>query len=158
MRRYVFHSALAVSLAAVFPFASQAQSSDFERQFSPRGTEARLSFTLPMGESTDKIKTAPRLDFAVRNYQTSDPRSRSWIFADQSNYRQTRLGFTLTDNPQLMLNDQVLILTQDQEQAHIDKWGKAGLTVAAVALTAVAVVAVAFAACDAGDGSCFDEE
>ena len=137
---------------ALLPNLAQAQSSDFDQAFAKRGAEARLSFTIPLGKSSQTSKTAPRLEFGIRNY--SQP-SKGWLLSAQPEYQETRLGFTLGETPQLMLNDQILILSDD-EQANIGTAGKIGLGIAAVALVSVAVVAVLIVDCDNRD--CFDEE
>jgi len=152
-----------LSLCAAFLFVflpafAQAQSSDFEWQFAPQGAEARLSFTVPLGASKDRTKTAPRLDFAIRNYQAPSGPSTDWMLGDKLNYSEARLGLRFSETPQLMLNEQVLILTPEQEVAHINNWGKAGLTVAAVALAGIAVIAIAFVNCDNDPGGCFGDE
>ena len=94
---------------AAYPGLAQAQSSDFDRAFAQRGAEARVSFTIPLGNSAEKSKTAPRLGFAVRNYAHSSSPPTDWMLADPEPYREVRLGFTLEDTPQLMMNDEILV-------------------------------------------------
>lgn len=139
---------------AVLPGLAQAQSSDFDRAFAPQGAEARFSLTIPLGESASASKTAPRLDFGVRNYARSSDLSLDWMRVDEPDYREMRLGFTLKDSPQFMMNERVIVMNQD-DQANIGTAGKIGLTVVAVALVGVAVIAVAIATCDP---DCFGDE
>jgi len=139
---------------AMLPGLAQAQSSSFDRAYAPQGAEARFSLTIPLGESSSASKTAPRLDFGVRNYAQSSDISLDWMRNDEPNYREMRLGFTLEDSPQLMMNERVIVMSED-EQANIGTAGKIGLTVVAVALVGVTVIAVAFASCDP---NCFDDE
>lgn len=150
---------VAVQFAAL-PQLAQAQSSDFgsgyNGAFHQQGAEARLSFSIPLGESADRAKTKPRLDFAVRNYASSPNRSVDWMLADKERFTEARLGFTLESNPQLMLNDQVLHFGDEGEQTNIGTAGKIGIGVVAVALVGVAVIGVLLVNCDAND--CFDEE
>lgn len=80
---------------ALLPGLAQAQSSEFDRSFAPQGVEARLSFTIPLGDSPSKSKTAPRLGFGVRNYEQSSSPSMDWMLADRESYRETQLSFTL---------------------------------------------------------------
>lgn len=142
---------------AMLPSLAQAQSSNFDQAFSRPGAEARLSFTIPLGHSSDKTKTAPRLNLGVRNYSQSSKISLDWVRADRDNYQEVRLGFTLEEMPKLMMNEQVLVLN-DGEQANIGTAGKIGIGVAAVAVVFVAVVAVAFASCSDDPGGCFGDE
>ena len=132
---------------ALLPSLAQAQSSEFDRAFAPQAAEARLSFTIPLGNSSQKSKTVPRLGFAVRNYEQSVSPSRDWMLADPKPFRETQLGFTLEETPKLMMNDQVLLLP-DNQQANIGTAGKIGLGVGAVVLVGVAVVVVIFATTD----------
>jgi len=62
-------AALIAFQVALLPSLAQAQFSEFDRAFAPHGAEARLSFTIPLGNSSQKSKAAPRLGFAVRNYE-----------------------------------------------------------------------------------------
>ena len=138
---------LCVMTLAAIPFAAQAQFSDFDRNFAPTGTEARLSFTVPFGQSSNKTKTAPRLNLGVRNYAQASSASTDWMRVDRQDYRDVSLGFTLEETPKLMMNDQVLLLP-DNQQANIGTAGKIGLGVGAVVLVGVAVVVVIFATTD----------
>lgn len=131
----------------LLPLAAQAQSSEFDRGFMPQGAEARISFTIPLGNSSDKTKTAPRLNFGVRHYVEPSRASTDWMRADRNDYREVNLGFTFEETPQLMLNDQ-LLMHLDSEQANISTPGKIGLGVGAVVLVGVAVVAVIYASTD----------
>lgn len=142
---------------AFLPMVVHAQSSDFDRAFIRQGAEARVSFTIPLGHSSDKLKTAPRLNLGVRNYTQSSSSSTDWMFSDRQSYRDVNLGLTLEATPKLMMNDQLLVLAND-EQANIGTAGKIGLGVAAVVVLGVAVLAVVFAECSADSAGCFDDE
>ena len=152
----VFVGLIACQLA-ILPGLAQAQSSHFDRAFAPQGAEARVSFTIPLGNSPDKTKTAPRLGFAVRNYEQSSRSSTDWMLADADPYREMRLGLTLEDTPTLMLNDEVLHMPQD-EQANIGTAGKIGIGVVAVALVGVAIIAIALVDCESQEGGCFSDD
>ena len=138
---------LCVMTLAAIPFAAQAQSSDFDRNFAPTGTEARLSFTVPFGQSSNKTKTAPRLNLGVRHYAEPSKAPTDWMRSDRQDYRDVSLGFTLEATPKLMMNEQVLWRPED-EQANIGTAGKIGLGVGAVVLVGVAVLAVVVATAD----------
>ena len=139
-------SLCALQLTA-FPLTAQAQSSEFDRAFARQGAEARVSFTIPLGNSSQKSKTAPRLNLGVRNYAQASSASTDWMRVDRQDYRDVSLGFTLEETPKLMMNDQVLLLP-DNQQANIGTAGKIGLGVGAVVLVGVAVVVVIFATTD----------
>ena len=139
-------SLCALQLTA-FPLTAQAQSSEFDRAFARHGAEARVSFTIPLGNSSQKSKTAPRLNLGVRNYAQASSASTDWMRVDRQDYRDVSLGFTLEETPKLMMNDQVLLLP-DNQQANIGTAGKIGLGVGAVVLVGVAVVVVIFATTD----------
>lgn len=156
----IFIAALVAVQIAALPQIAHAQSSDFgagyNGAFNQQGAEARLSFTIPLGESADRAKTKPRLDFAVRNYASTPNRSVDWMLEDKERFTEARLGFTLESSPQWRLNDQPLHFGVDDEQANIGTAGKIGIGVAAVALVGVAVIAGLLVNCEAND--CFDEE
>lgn len=132
---------------ALLPSLAQAQSSEFDRAFAPQAAEARLSFTIPLGNSSQKSKTAPRLNLGVRNYAQASSASTDWMRVDRQDYRDVSLGFTLEERPKLMMNEQVLWRPED-EQANIGTAGKIGLGVGAVVLVGVAVLAVVVATAD----------
>ena len=132
---------------ALLPSLAQAQSSEFDRAFAPQAAEARLSFTIPLGNSSQKSKTAPRLNLGVRNYAQASSASTDWMRVDRQDYRDVSLGFTLEERPKLMMNEQVLWRPED-EQANIGTAGKIGLGVGAVILVGVAVLAVVVATAD----------
>lgn len=146
-----FIATLIACQLAVLPTLAQAQSSDFNHAFARQGTEARMSFTIPLGNSLDKTKTAPRLNFGVRNYTQPSTSSIDWMRADPHPFKEVHLGFTLEKTPQLMMNDQVLILSED-EQANVGTAGKIGLGVVGVVLVGAAVIGVVIATAD------FDED
>ena len=139
-------SLCALQLTA-FPLTAQAQSSEFDRAFARQGAEARVSFTIPLGHSSEKSKTAPRLNLGVRNYAQASSASTDWMRSDRQDYRDVSLGFTLEATPKLMMNEQVLWRPED-EQANIGTAGKIGLGVGAVILVGVAVLAVVVATAD----------
>ena len=139
-------SLCALQLTA-FPLTAQAQSSEFDRAFARQGAEARVSFTIPLGHSSEKSKTAPRLNLGVRNYAQASSASTDWMRSDRQDYRDVSLGFTLEATPKLMMNEQVLWRPED-EQANIGTAGKIGLGVGAVVLVGVAVLAVVVATAD----------
>ena len=124
-----------------------AQSSDFDRAFAKTGAEARISFSVPLGNSPDKTKTAPRLNFGVRHYAEPSKASADWMRADRQDYRDVSLGLTLEETSKLMLNEQVLWRPED-EQANIGTAGKIGLGVGAVVVVSAAVLAVVVATAD----------
>ena len=139
-------SLCALQLTA-FPLTAVEQSSEFERAFARQGAEARVSFTIPLGNSSQKSKTAPRLNLGVRNYAQASSASTDWMRVDRQDYRDVSLGFTLEERPKLMMNEQVLWRPED-EQANIGTAGKIGLGVGAVVLVGVAVLAVVVATAD----------
>lgn len=148
-------SLCALQLTA-FPLTAQAQSSEFDRAFARQGAEARVSFTIPLGNSSQKSKTAPRLNLGVRNYAQASSASTDWMRVDRQDYRDVSLGFTLEETPKLIMNDQILILNED-EQANIGTAGKIGIGAVAVVLVVAAVAAIVLVSCD-GDGECLSSQ
>lgn len=140
---------------SALPGLAQAQNSDFDRAFARQGAEARVSFTIPLGNSSDKTKTAPRVGFAVRNYEQTSTPSWDWMLADAAPFREVQLGLTLEDTPKLMMNDRILIGPED-EQANIGTAGKIGIGAVAVVLVAVAAVGILLVDCD--NKNCWDED
>ena len=150
MKRTIICKTLGGAFGALylcFAATAQAQSSEFgsgfDRAYAPQATEGRIRFSIPLGESQNRSKTKPRLDFAIRNYNQSSGRQNDRMRANpnsfnQTEYSETRLGFTLESRPQWMLNDQLLQLPKGNAHANIGTTGKVGLGVAAV----VAVVVV----------------
>ena len=152
-----FIAAFVACQLAVLPTLAQAQSSDFNHAFTRHGTEVRMSFTIPLGNSLDKRKTEPRLNLGVRNYTQTPTSSKDWMMRENLYaFNEVHLGFTIEETPQLMMNGQALILSED-EQANIGTAGKIGLGIGAVALAGVAVIAIAFIACYETGSDC-DEE
>ena len=52
----------------LYPMAVQAQSADIDHAFAQTGAEARISLTIPLGHSSNKTKTAPRLNLGAVSY------------------------------------------------------------------------------------------
>lgn len=157
MRFKKFSLSFAAVQVMFLPMGVYAQSQDFDPAFARQGAEARISFTVPLGGSEDKSKTAPRLNFGIRNYTQPSAASLDWMRSDGQNYQDVRLGLTIETLPKLMLNEQILLLPET-EQANIGTAGKIGLGVAAVAVVGVAVIAVLFAECSNDSGGCFGDE
>jgi len=154
-----FKTTLRAICLALFSFGfsstGQAQSSEFDRAFNPYGAEARVSFSIPFGDSPDRTKTKPRLDFAVRHYANSSQTSIDWMMVNQAPYRETRLGLTLEQSPQVMLNNQVLSLRLQDEQANLDGLSTIILTVAGGVVIIGGAYLIALATCDE---PCFEDE
>ena len=72
------------------------QTSDFERAFAQQGTQARISFSIPLGHSLNKTKTAPRLNFGVRQYAQPSRVSTDWIRRDRNEYRDVNFCLLYT--------------------------------------------------------------
>jgi len=134
---------------------AQAQDAASDR-FARSGSEVRLSLSVPLGATPDKLDTTPRVSLGVRQYEPAQTASSDWMRQNRSGYRETRLGFTLDSNPQFLLNGGVLETSMYEDQANIGTAGKIGLGVTAVALTGVALLAILIVACDADD--CWDDE
>ena len=137
------------ALYLCFAATAQAQFSEFgsgfDRAYAPQATEGRIRFSIPLGESQNRSKTKPRLDFAIRDYNQSSGRRNDWMRANpnpfnQTEYSETRLGFTLESKPQWMLNDQLLQLPQNVDRVNIGTAGKVGVGIAAVVGTVVIIL------------------
>ena len=93
-------AAIALALASLAPPAA-AQSSD---PFSDVGAvEARLSLRIPFGPQPGTAESAPQLEFGVRREMDERISLDSWQLQPPV-VRETRLGFTLSDSPTLVLD------------------------------------------------------
>ena len=142
---------------ALWPSLALAQSSGFDNAYTPRGSEARLSFTIPIGESSKTYKTAPRLELGLRRYSQQPLAATDWMLNDRPNFTEARLGFTLSDAPNFLLNNQVLVLSAQDEQANVGTAGKIGIGVGAVVLVGVVLVAVILISCPGNLDGCGED-
>ena len=93
-------AATALALASLAPPAA-AQSSD---PFPDVGAvEARLSLRIPFGPRPDTAEGAPQLELGVRREMDERISLDSWQLQPPV-VRETRLGFTLSDSPTLVLD------------------------------------------------------
>ncbi len=151
----MFFSAAGLQLV-LFPMASYAQTSNLDSAFARQGMEARVSFTIPLGETSKGPKAKPRLYFGVRHYTQVSTTPTDWFLNGQMAYRDVSLGFTIEDTPRLMMNEQILVLPES-DQADISTVGKIGLGVGAVVLVGVAALAIAIASCSDEPGGCLGD-
>lgn len=124
------------------PLAASAQSHDFAQPHQRSGSEARLSLTVPFGADTSSPKTEPRLELGVRNYRA--PRlnqAAAWLLkSPELNYTESRVGLTLSETPNLMLNGEAYIF--NEEQANASTAGKIGIGVGVVVVVVVAAAVI----------------
>jgi hypothetical protein len=151
-----FAATLGLALAMSLPAAAQAQSTDFDAAFAPRGAEARISLSIPLGGDMKSAKSKPQLALIGRQYR-SDRGAANWAIKSAGageRYTESRLAMTLSSQPQFLFNDAVLQLPQS-EREDIGTAGRVGLGVGAIVLATVTVVSVLVLACSADD-DCFE--
>ncbi len=99
---------IALGLVICLASTASAQTSEYENQLRPHGTEVRATVTIPFGTDTKSSNTKERLEFGVRTYQ---PERSNFDWALRSNesvispaFRDTKVGLTLGDDPVVLLN------------------------------------------------------
>ncbi len=144
--KHVFRPILTGVLSSLLvSMTTMAQSSDLDEIARESGPEARVTLTVPFGPVSKTAKDDSRLEFGIRQYQR---RSNDFNWALNQNaqiygddFSESRIGFTLSENPSLMLNGQEWIEMNAQLGIDREDVGT-GLGTAAIVVT-VAVVAVA---------------
>jgi hypothetical protein len=69
-----------------------------------RETQVMAAVTLPLGRSADKRETAPRFELLVRNRTPEATPDRQSSLIGQLRWRESRIGFTLDEKPNLLVN------------------------------------------------------
>lgn len=134
-----------------------AQISDFEHAILGQAMEARVGITIPFGGDGKSNNSKPQLALIARK-ANPERGSIDWAMKpsfDQNNYVETRLALTLSDTPELRLNDQSIYhfntgqadLSDDVKTA-----GKIALGAAAVVVVAGAVFLAVLVTADPDDG------
>ena len=144
-------AATAVALASLAPPAAAQSSDPFRDANADLGAvEARLSLRIPFGSQPDAAESAPQLDFGVRREMDERITLDSWQLVPPP-VRETRLGFTLSDSPTLVLDGRAYgpMTAEEAELLGLPRPVVAGAAViGAAALTLV----VLYACCAEFDG------
>jgi len=141
---------LSLILAIMAQPCAYAQSSDFDAAFAPRGAEARISLTIPLGWETKSAKSKPQLALVGRQYQ-SDRGAVDWALktpGTEERVIESRLSMTLSSQPEFLMNDQLIVQPyQETEQVSdgVKTAGKVALGVGLVTLAAAVVFVGVFA-------------
>lgn len=149
---------MAVIFALTAQSTVQAQTSDFDNAFAPRGAEARVSLTIPFGGDTKRAKSKPQLALVGRQYQ-SNRQSIDWAVkssAHAAEFTETRLALTLSAQPELRFNDQLIYAPaaeQEELSDEVKTAGKFALGAGLITLAAVVVFLGVFLITYDGDGT-----
>ena len=130
-----------------------AQNSDYENAMRGQNMEARIGVTIPFGGDGKSTKRKPQLEFIGRR-SGSNQRSIDWAMKpehDRNEFVETRLALTLTDTPELRLNDHPLY-SFETDSAEVSDGVKtagkvalgAGLITLAAAVVFVGVLAITY--------------
>jgi len=148
---------IAAIFIASFALPGNAQSTDYEKAILGQHMEARVGITIPFGGDVDSSNSKLQLALIGRRAKPARP-SIDWAMKssfDQNDYVETRLALTLTDTPELRLNDQT-IYHFDTEQADLSDGvktaGKIALGAGLVVITVAAVGLIIIVTSDPDDG------
>jgi len=154
-----------LSVAIVFGLNSMnaiAQSSGFDRFNRETGPEARLTLTIPIGPETRTTKDKSRLEFGVRQYQDRSNdinwalNQNAQIYGDD--FDESRIGFTLSENPSLMLNGQEWQVVETQLDINGDDVGVGLAVVTGVVVIGIVTLCATSGCipftCDVDEGEC----
>lgn len=130
---------LCVSGLVLVSVQATAQSHDFANQPYQSDTQARLTLTVPFGAQARTQRAEPRLELGIRSYQqdTASLANTSWVLKN-SEYREANFGFTLTDNPQFIVNQKVVHF--NDEQANLDTISSTALITVGVGAAVIGVI------------------
>jgi len=129
--------AFSVILMTCQSTSASAQISGIENEFDKNDTQARITLTIPFGTATKSSKDATRLELGIRQYRQTDNIDwalRSGAIHDRE-FVESKFGLTLSSEPVLMMNGQVLELSD--ESKNLNDVEKVGIGVAVVAVIAV---------------------
>lgn len=135
---------LMTAIAGSFCSSAAAQSSHLTTThplLDNQANEVRLSVRIPFGQSgKSDTRSQPQIAFSNRRYLTDRPQLSDWRL-NRPDTAETRLGFTLGDEPTLMLNDKAVVWSED-EALRLGTGGKVALGVGAAVVVGVVLVAV----------------
>jgi len=136
LTKIVFAKGLAISGLVLLPMSASAQSHDFHNSNLRSGSEARVTFKIPLDAKTSNPKSEPRLEFGIRNYNRStSAETSSWMLkSSELGYKESNFGLTLSEEPRLMLNGELAQF--NSEQANLGTAGKIGIGVVVVVVVA----------------------
>lgn len=153
----IFLTTAALCIGAIAAPAD-AQSSDFERAMSNPSMEARIGLTITFGGDGKSSRSKPQLALMARR---SQPRHASIDWAMKSGFQdtdfiETRLALTLSEQPELRLNDQAIYQFETESAEVSDEVktaGKVALGAGLITLAAAVVVVGVYAIAYDGDGT-----
>lgn len=150
-------SLTAISMAAACIATASAQSYHPSTDYGANDLRAGASIVIPFGGDKKKTNTKPRVEFSFQQSTVQQDKIKldfnrySLQAAPITNPNSIggRIGFTLDQNPKMLVNGKSYRI--DDDQNNISTLGKVGIGVAAAAVTYAIVIAVVFAA-NVGDG------
>lgn len=137
MKTYV---AILLAGALLSPISAVAQSSAFDQALDKKGVEGVVSLTIPFGASSKITREAPRLELVARSYK-KDAYSVDWALSE--NFYEERIGFTLSQDPDFLINGGEFQFPGPDEQLDIDAVGALG-TAASIGILGYAVYIILF--------------
>ncbi len=136
---------LLVLIASLFPTGVSAQSLHPLHQYGERDMRSSINLTIPLGGKRNAATSKPQINLSFQQHRVQQHRynfSPSSLDVNSSAYnlqpRQARIGFTLDQSPQLMMNGKPHQLPEGTSNA--STLGKVGIGAAALVGIGVLVV------------------
>ena len=129
---------LAGAAAAVCTASASAQS--FNPVLDPHQGETRIvgAITIPLGQSTDQRRTAPRVELISRS-RTPDGILPVIARDEERRWQERRIGFTLDGSDQMMINGRPL--TAPDERVGLNTLETVGVVVGVIAVGSMVILA-----------------
>jgi hypothetical protein len=145
-----FFVAIAVSVA--LPMSVSAQSFQPGGQYSNNDRRVSVGLTIPFGGGGSHTERLPRLDLAVDHRRRDAHGFAIRELAIFKSQRPVRLGFTLSEKPQMILNGRAMSELNNRKNISTGVWIGVGV-VAALGLGLLVVVGEQHDRCSGPNGS-----
>jgi hypothetical protein len=148
----VRHFLLLVSVSTAMPLPAAAQSFHPTRQYSEVDRQVSVGLTIPLGRGGSRAERQPRVDliFDHRRRDANGLQIREGM--DFRQQRPVRLGFTLSEQPQMMLNGRAAPGQNERKNFSDGAWVGLGLA-SAVGIALLVVIAGQNDRCSGPNGS-----
>lgn len=126
------HIITAASLVAVVlsqPAQAQVAADPWNQQQGE--AQAQIAFTVPLGHSPRAEETEPRIELMVRQRAAAGEFA-ALRRADDARWNERRIGLSLGDDPQVMLNGREIIREERKDGVSDGVWIAGGVVVALV--------------------------
>jgi hypothetical protein len=121
---------LSVVISTALTLPASAQSFQQGGQYSNDDRRVSLGLTIPIGRRGSHVERQPRLDMVFDHRRSDANGFEVQDFTHLQSKRPLRIGFTLSDKPQMMLNGRAIPQTDDQKNISTGVWIGAGVVAA----------------------------